>query len=86
MLEYNRSKILGNGTFATVFLGTWNGEAVAVKRIEMHKLNKRFKDREEVAMRQMDHQNVLKLKEVQENEDFKYTIIYIMSRMMPQCV
>ncbi|XP_046633957.1 serine/threonine-protein kinase/endoribonuclease ire-1-like isoform X2 [Daphnia pulicaria] len=75
MLQYDRSKILGNGTFATVFWGTWNGEAVAVKRIEMHKLNKRFKDREEVAMRQMDHQNVLKLKEVQENMDFKLLVL-----------
>ena len=72
-LQYDRKQILGKGTYATVFKGSWNGEDVAVKRIEIPKLNEKFKYREEVAMRKMNHRNVLKLKEVQEDEDFKYT-------------
>ena len=71
VLKYDRHIILGRGSFAAVFSGTLDGKPVAVKRILLYNLNKHFKTREEAAMKIMDHPNVLKLKHVREDEDFK---------------
>lgn len=65
---FDRSKILGSGTFATVYEGL---AGVAVKRIELIKVTERFKGREEAAMKIMDHPNVLKLLDAKEDFDFK---------------
>ncbi len=70
-MTFERTKILGRGTFACVFYGTLDGVPVAVKRIQLHDLEESIQHREETAMRQLDHPNVLKLLHVQENEDFK---------------
>ena len=68
---YERNRILGRGTIACVFYGTLNQVPVAVKRIQLHDLEESFQIREETAMRQLDHPNVVKLLHVEENEDFK---------------
>lgn len=44
---------------------------VAVKRIQLHDLEESIQIREETAMRELDHVNVVKLIHIEENEDFK---------------
>ncbi len=66
-MEYNRQKILGRGHFGTVFDGTFGGTKVAVKRIQLFDC----KPQEESTMGKFEHENVLKLIHVEENEDFK---------------
>lgn len=44
---------------------------MAVKKIEKRWMVKGLRDREEAAMRKMDHPNVIKLFDVKETEDFK---------------
>ncbi|KAI9561075.1 hypothetical protein GHT06_012031 [Daphnia sinensis] len=68
---FDRDCILGKGTYATVFAGELG---LAVKRIELHKINKKFEGREEVAMKKMDHPNVLTLLDAVQDRDFKYLI------------
>ena len=70
-MTFERSRILGRGTFACVFFGTLNEIPVAVKRIQLHDLEESFKKWEETAMKQLNHENVVKLLHVEENEDFK---------------
>jgi hypothetical protein len=70
-MTFERDKILGRGTFACVFYGTLNGKPVAVKRIQLHDLEEFIPNWEEIAMKQLDHKNVVKLLHVEENEDFK---------------
>lgn len=78
MMKYDRDRILGTGFSSQVFLGTFDGENVAVKRI-LKKVDskvdsevvKALQNREETAMQKLNHPNVLKLIHVQEDEDFK---------------
>ena len=65
----DRSQILGRGAYATVFVGKWRNIDVAVKRIELHDL---LTDREEKAMKELDHPNVIKLLNFEEDSYFKY--------------
>ena len=58
--------IIGDGTNRFVFEGTWKTK-VAVKRIEIERTNAK----EETALRQCDHPNVIKLLDVQSDENFK---------------
>lgn len=74
-MEYNKDKKLGSGISADVFLGTFAGKEVAVKKILKRMdpdVDKAIQSREEKAMTKLEHPNVLKLIEVQEDSDFKY--------------
>lgn len=76
IVDYDRNNSLGEGISAQVFLGTFAGEQVAVKRIQKRTeqdVDKARESREEKSMKQFNHPNVLKLIEVQEDPDFKYT-------------
>ena len=64
---YDRKRVLGRGHYGTVFLGTLDGMEVAVKRIQILDC----KPQEENTMGIFDHENVLKLIRVKEDEDFK---------------
>jgi len=68
IILFDRKNILGSGGFGHVLLGTFNGEAVAVKRIEQHK---RCLDREEKALNMLDHPNVMKLLGIMDTEDYR---------------
>ena len=72
-LEYDRSKILGRGGFATVYSGKLDGKQVAVKRLQQDLAvnNGNQGKREEEALRELDHPNVISLLHVEEDEDFK---------------
>lgn len=75
--DYDSAKILGKGTFGMVFLGEFNGDPVAVKRIDKVEftntgLTAAEMDKEEVAMTKLDHHNVVKIHFVDTDPYFKY--------------
>ncbi len=67
----NNNGILGKGAFAVVYKRVHNGEDVAVKRIELLRLDENLEKREEETMRKLDHPNVLQLIDVSEDKNFK---------------
>jgi hypothetical protein len=58
---------LGEGGFGLVFLGRFNGRQVAVKKVEMHKVN----NNEEKVLTQLSHPNVVKLLHSESDDSFK---------------
>ncbi|XP_046638443.1 serine/threonine-protein kinase/endoribonuclease IRE2-like isoform X2 [Daphnia pulicaria] len=69
MLTLDRKKILGEGGFATVFEGAYDGVKVAVKRIPLEKAASI--EQEEKALKMLHHPNVIKLFHVEEDQDFR---------------
>ncbi|KAK4014954.1 hypothetical protein OUZ56_027466 [Daphnia magna] len=65
---YDNYALLGRGSFGTVFKGKFGGRDVAVKRVELHKVNQR----EEEAMLELDHPNIVKLFHCENDKDFRY--------------
>ncbi|KAK4004966.1 hypothetical protein OUZ56_006692 [Daphnia magna] len=74
-MRFSRENILGRGAFACVFGGTLNEVPVAVKRIQLHDLEDEIKSREENILKSMNHENVLKIVHIEENEDFKFLVL-----------
>ena len=76
LVKIDESKELGRGGFGTVFLGTFEGNNVAVKKIPVSVLDeeicKEDLQREIELHKQLDHQNVLKLLHVDEEKDPKW--------------
>jgi serine/threonine-protein kinase/endoribonuclease IRE1 len=69
-IKYTRENLLGQGNFGSVYLGIYNDQQVAVKRIL---LNRYEKEEREVNLQQnLDHENVLKILKVEEDDDFRY--------------
>ena len=66
-IKYNNNEKLGRGSYGTVYLGTFQGTDVAVKRIPLDQVEKR----EEDALRRLDHPNVVELFWTEEETDFK---------------
>jgi len=59
---------IGRGGFAFVYHGTFKGIPVAVKRIEHER---RCGDKEEKALKMLNHTNIVKLHGFEEDEDFR---------------
>jgi serine/threonine protein kinase len=68
-MEYDREKILGEGGCAIVFEGVWHGKPVAVKRITKNEVTSN--EREEDALKTLNHQNVIKLFHVESDKHFR---------------
>jgi hypothetical protein len=68
-MEFDRKKILGEGGCAIVFHGVWDGKPVAVKRIPTN--NVASNEREEDALKMLNHQNIIKLFHVESDVDFR---------------
>jgi serine/threonine protein kinase len=70
MLTFDRQKVLGKGGFATVYEGVWGETKVAVKRILIG--DAASNEQEEKALKMLDHTNVIKLFDMEEDQDFRY--------------
>ena len=66
-VKLDRSNRLGEGGYGAVFQGKFNGIKVAVKRVELLKVV----ENEELALKQLDHPNVIKLLHSESDNDFK---------------
>ena len=66
-IKYEKEKELGRGSYGIVYLGTFQGIDVAVKRIPLEWVEKR----EEDAMCRFDHQNIVKLLCVEQEPESK---------------
>ena len=64
----NKNTPLGSGGYSHVFAGTYKDQVVAVKRILL--LNA-TDDNEVKVMQQLDHPNIVKLLNVENNDDFR---------------
>lgn len=69
-LSFSRSLILGKGNYGVVFSGKYNGKDVAVKRIELERMNQR-----EEALFHLDHEHVVKLYHWRDNKDFRFYVL-----------
>ncbi|XP_045031222.1 serine/threonine-protein kinase/endoribonuclease ire-1 [Daphnia magna] len=74
-MDYKEEDVLGKGGFACVYGGTFKGEKVAYKKIDKWTLDDIAQEREEYTMQNLDHPNVLKLLDVQQDQNFKYLIL-----------
>ena len=70
MLTFDRTKILGRGTFGSVYEGVWGETKVAVKRIALE--NAVSSEQEINALTKCNHENIIKLFHVEEDQDFRY--------------
>jgi serine/threonine protein kinase len=71
-IQYSKEDVLGRGTYGDVYLGIFNKEKVAVKKIL---LNRSEKEEREVDLQKiLDHENILKILQVVEDDDFRYFI------------
>jgi serine/threonine protein kinase len=66
-ITFDRSNRLGEGGYGSVFLGKFNGKEVAVKKVERFKVV----ENEELALKQLDHPNIIKLLHSESDKDFK---------------
>jgi hypothetical protein len=68
--SYQKKGVLGKGNYGIVFRGSINqGEEVAVKRLEFHRLDQ--EDREVNLQIKLEHENVLKILAVHEDDDYR---------------
>ncbi len=69
--SYMKRDILGKGTFGIVFRGSYRDEEAAVKRLELARLMDAGDDREVKLQIDLEHDNVLRILSVDEDEDYK---------------
>lgn len=60
---------LGEGRYGIVFQGIWNRKPVAVKRIQL--LHIASNQQEEAALQRLDHPNVIKLFDAENDLNFR---------------
>lgn len=68
IIERNK-QIIDKGGFATVCHGTFNETPVVVKRIEHHR--RCDDDKEDKALKILNHPNIVKLHKIEYTEDFR---------------
>ena len=67
--DFGQNKILGEGRYGTVFEGVWRGKPVAIKRIQLSDIAS--SEREEEALKKLDHPNIIKLLHVESDSKFR---------------
>jgi serine/threonine protein kinase len=76
-LQIDRGNILGTaGSYSHVFRGIFNGEEVAVKRVQLFDLNHTLnvEDRElkiNQKLSRLNHPNIVQFKHYEEDDDFR---------------
>jgi serine/threonine protein kinase len=64
-----KNDVLGKGSYGIVFRGYHQDKEVAVKRLELHRLD--AKDREIKCQIKFEHENVLKILAIHEDDDYR---------------
>ncbi len=72
-VQVNTGKQLGKGSFGDVFEGKFNGDFVAVKQIKTTKAQKEIIQREMRTHIELNHVNVVKLLDVADSADNRFT-------------
>ncbi|KAK4045554.1 hypothetical protein OUZ56_033178 [Daphnia magna] len=76
----DREAFLGQGGFGHVLKGKYGGREVAVKRVELRFVN----EKEEEALRALDHPNVVKLLHCDSNDDFRMYVLELCDASLDQ--
>jgi hypothetical protein len=71
-ISFCRKDIIGRGGNAVVFRGSFSGQDVAVKRIQLIDANYELNSRELLNLRQLKHGNIVEFIHVEDNDDFRY--------------
>ncbi|XP_046648304.1 serine/threonine-protein kinase/endoribonuclease IRE2-like [Daphnia pulicaria] len=79
-IKLNREVLLGQGGFGAVFLGTFQGREVAVKRVELIRANAN----EGKNLKQINHPNVVQLFHVECTDDFKHFALELCTASLDQ--
>ncbi|XP_046460945.1 CBL-interacting serine/threonine-protein kinase 20-like [Daphnia pulex] len=83
-IQYSKEDVLGRGTYGDVFLGIFNKEQVAVKKIL---LNRSEKEEREVDLQKiLDHENILKILQVVEDDDFRYIVLELCAGTLSEVI
>ncbi len=69
LIKIDKKQILGQGGYGIVYKGLRGKEAVAVKRIQS--ANTESNEKEEEALKSLNHPNVIKLLDVEIDKDFR---------------
>ncbi|XP_057372414.1 serine/threonine-protein kinase/endoribonuclease IRE1-like [Daphnia carinata] len=93
-VQCDKRDVLGKGPDGQVFKSTFAGKEVAVKRIqkdmgedvEESKTRLAARIREVATLKKVDHLNVLKLIDVQEDPDFMYLILELCLGTLKDCI
>lgn len=67
------TKLLGKGAFGEVYRGKWHGQTVAIKKIPA--LNLKDIDKEIKALKQLDHDNIIRYHEERAKNNFVYLVM-----------
>ena len=72
-LSYYSSRVIGNGAYGYVFEGIFRHQEVAVKRVQLTEIYLRLRSnaREETALRELEHDNVIKFHHSEDDKDFR---------------
>ncbi|XP_046637726.1 serine/threonine-protein kinase/endoribonuclease IRE1-like [Daphnia pulicaria] len=71
---------LGEGEYGSVFLGKFDGRQVAVKKVELRKVN----DNDEKVLKLLDHPNVIKFLHSESDDKFKYFAMELCAASLDQ--
>ncbi len=77
MIKIDKGKVLGEGAYGIVFKGTFGEQQVAVKRIQSAYIV--TNEKEEAALKMLDHPNVIKLFHICSEKEFRYISFYGLS-------
>ncbi|XP_046634052.1 serine/threonine-protein kinase/endoribonuclease IRE1-like isoform X2 [Daphnia pulicaria] len=73
-IRFCRKDIIGRGGNGVVFRGSFSGQNVAVKRIQLIDANYELNSRELLNLRQLKHDNIVEFIHVEDNDDFRFIV------------
>ncbi|XP_046460948.1 serine/threonine-protein kinase/endoribonuclease IRE1-like isoform X2 [Daphnia pulex] len=83
-IQYAKEDVLGRGTFGIVYLGIFNEEKIAVKKILLNLSEK--EGREVDLQKNLSHENVLKICRVVEDDDFRYIVLELCAGTLSEVI
>ncbi len=71
--DFTEGEWPGGGAFGHVYRGTFKGSEVAIKKVQIERQTPERAAREYEIMRMLDHPNVLKLLDVKETSEIRFS-------------